>query len=472
MDSAPADPALAARIGGARELASLAGGVLAGATGALVAAQAGLPVAAAWTAAVTFLCIVWWLTEAIPLAATALVPIAVLPLVGVLSADQVASAYGDPLILLFLGGFLLSAAVEDCGLHRRLALGLVRRIGSSGRRLVLGFTLASSVLSMWMSNTATVMVLLPVALAVLDKVRHERLAACVLLGIAYGATIGGMATPIGSPPNAVFLGMYEQYTGRDLGFLGWMSFSLPVIAVLLPLTLAWLSRGLGGVPGVSLPAVGAWRSPEKRVLAVFVLAVCAWITRTAPYGGWSHWLALPGASDASVALVAAIALSLLPSGEGGRLLEWRHARNIPWDVLVLFAGGIAIAQAFEVSGLSRALGALPQGASDLPVVLLVLCTVALVTLLSEVSSNTATAVLVLPILAMLALGSGLDPLLLMMPAALAASCGFALPVATPPNAIVYGTGRLPLRVMLRRGLALDAAAALVITAVCSLVVAG
>ncbi len=431
-----------------------AGLLAAAATGALMLAAA-QPPAAAWTAAVTVLCAIWWMSEALPLPATAMIPLAVFPLTGVLSAAQVADAYGNPMILLFLGGFLLSKAMEESGAHRRIALQLMHRLGTSARRLVFGFMAASALLSMWVSNTATALMLLPVALAVVEQARQPRLAIAVLLGVAYGASIGGLGTPIGSPPNLVFLRVLEESTGTSISFLAWMSLALPVVLLFLPIAGLWLVRGLpaGAVP--ALPTVGQWRPEEVRVLSIFALTALAWITRSDPFGGWSQMLGLPGASDADVALLAALLLFALPNGRGGRLLEWQAAARIPWGMLILFAGGIAIAKAFVSSGLSQTLGAQLAGLGDWPLLLLIAATCLAVTFLTELNSNTATAALLMPILAATALAIEIDPILLMAPAALSASCAFMLPVATPPNAIVFGSGHVPIRTMIREGLALN-----------------
>ncbi len=434
---------------------------------AAAVAAAGLSGAAAVTAAVTLLCTVWWITEAIPLPATALVPVAVFPLSGVLSPGQVADAYGNPLILLFLGGFLLSKAMERSGAHRRIALELVSRVGGSPRRLVLAFMLSSALLSMWVSNTATAIMLLPVALATLERNSDRRLSVALLLGVAYGASIGGLGTPIGSPPNLVFLRVYEETTGLQMSFLDWMASCLPVVIVFLPLAALWLTRGVRADGQITLPAVEAWRSEERRVLLIFGLAALAWVLRSDPAGGWSRWLGLPQASDADVALLAALALFILPNGRGGRLLDWDSAMTIPWGMLILFAGGIAIAKAFVSSGLSDSIGTALSGATTLPLVLLILVISLSVTFLTEINSNTATAVLLMPILAAAAVAAEMDPRLLMIPAALSASCAFMLPVATPPNAVVFGSGQLPLRTMVHEGLALNLIGALIITAWCS-----
>lgn len=431
-----------------------AGLVLAGLATAWSVA-AGLPAAASWTVLVTVLCAVWWMTEALPLPATALLPLAVFPVVGVLTSEDVASAYGNSMILLFLGGFILSRGMESSGAHQRIALQMMQLFGGSGRRLVFGFMAAAALLSMWISNTATALMLLPVALAVVRGAENPRLAMALLLAVAYGSSIGGLGTPIGSPPNLVFLKVYEQSTGTAIGFLQWMSYGMPVVLLFLPLAAWWLSRHVRAGDQVSLPPPGSWTAAERRVLLVFALTALGWVTRTDPFGGWSQWWNLPGANDASVALLGALLLFILPNGRGERLLDWESAVTLPWGMLILFGGGIAIAKAFAESGLSDVLGAAFAGLQHLPVLLMVVLVAALVTALTELNSNTATAVLLLPVLAAVALSLGVDPLLLMLPATLSASCAFMLPVATPPNAIVFGSGQVPIQVMVREGLVLN-----------------
>lgn len=435
-----------------------------------VATAGGMPFAFSATLALTVLCALWWMSEAVDPAFTALLPLSVLPTLGILDAKQVAQSVGNELILLLMGGFMLSRALEGTGAHRRLAYAMVRAVGGgSGRSLVFGFTFATGLISMWISNTATVLIMLPVAYAVIEEYRDARLAVPLVLAIAYAASIGGLGTPIGTPPNLVFMQQYEQATGTAYAFSDWMKVGVPLIALLLPILAFGLSRGLGNSPPAQLPAVGPWRPAEKRVLAVFGLTALAWTTRAAPFGGWSGWLGLPGANDASVALLAVAAMALLPAGDGKPLLDWRAASNIPWGVLLLFGGGIALATAFQESGISDAISNTLVSARHLPVFAMMVIIIGSVVLLSEIASNTATAVLLMPILAAAAKGLGIEPALLMLPAAMAASIGFMLPVATAPNAVAYGSGLISNRDMLREGFWLDIVSALVVCAVCWMV---
>lgn len=422
---------------------------------------------ACWTAAVTILCAVWWIFEPIPIPATSLIPLATLPLLGVLTPAQVGESYGSPLVLLLMGGFILSTAMEKSGAHRRVALTMVNLFGgSSSRRLVFGFMAASAVLSMWISNTATTLMLLPVALAVIERSKDPSLAIPLLLGIAYAASAGGIGTPIGTPPNLVFREIYQQNTGVEVGFLTWMSWGIPVVLLLVPLIGVWLTRKLDYVGRFEMPAVGQWQTEEKRVFMVFSLTALAWVTRGQPFGGWSSWLGLPGANDASVALIAVVIMFLIPNGKGGRLLDWDTAGRIPWGMLILFGGGITIARAFVVSGLSAALGDVLAGIAGWPIIAMIAVICLSITFLTEMTSNTATTTLMMPILAAAALAAHLEPALLMVPAAMSASCAFMLPVATAPNTIVFSTNRFPTRLMAREGFALNLVGVCVITLVC------
>ena len=291
-------------------------------------------------------CIVWWIFEPVPIPATSLLPLAILPLTGVLTPAQVGQAYGSPLILLLLGGFLLSQAMEGSGAHRRIALGMIHLFGATDpRRLVLGFMVAAAVLSMWISNTATTLMLLPVALAVLEGAPdRERLAVPLLLGLAYAASVGGVGTPIGTPPNLIFMQVFEEFTGEAVSFSRWMSWGVPVVVLLVP-AMAWsLTRGMDRKLSLELPKVGPWQVEERRVLVIFGLTALAWVTRSEPFGGWKTWLDLPQANDASVALLAVVVMCIVPNGRGGRLLDWERANRIPWGVLLLFAGGICLAR--------------------------------------------------------------------------------------------------------------------------------
>jgi sodium-dependent dicarboxylate transporter 2/3/5 len=425
-------------------------------------------------AAVTLLCALWWIFEPIPIPVTSMIPLAVFAMTGILSSNQVAQAYGHPLILLLLGGFILSQSMAYSGAHRRIALMMVNAFGSSSpRHLVMGFMVASAILSMWISNTATTLMLLPVALATVESANDKRLTSALLLGIAYSASIGGIGTPIGTPPNALFMSTYNEATGSALGFLDWMKWGVPLVVVFIPLSMIWITRNLPSELKVEVPATGRWTSIEKRVLTVFAVTALLWITRQEPFGGWSGlegW-GLEKANDASVALLACIAMFIIPDGKAvdgkqGRLLNWETANKIPWGVLLLFAGGICIAKAFGQSGLSTLIGEYLSNVTALPIILVIALIALTVTFLTEMTSNTATTALLMPILAAAAIAADIDPAILMVPAAMSASCAFMLPVATAPNAIVYGSEKVTIQEMVRNGFALNLIGICLITVIC------
>jgi sodium-dependent dicarboxylate transporter 2/3/5 len=328
--------------------------------------------------------------------------------------------------------------------------------------------LAAAGLSMWISNTATTLMLLPIALAVLENDRLKPLTIPLLLGTAYAASLGGTGTPIGTPPNLIYMQVSQDQFGAATSFPLWMSFGVPVVVLFLPLMFFWLTRHVpyGALPKLERP--GRWQVAEIRVLIVFALTALAWMTRAAPWGGWQAWLDLPLANDASVAMLAVVLLCMLPNGDKehpGRLLDWKTIERIPWGVLILFAGGITIARAFIETGLSDTLATQLTQLSALPTWLMIVVLCLGVTFLTEVTSNTATTALLMPVLAATAAATGIPHELLMVPAAISASCAFMLPVATAPNAVVYGSGRVKVKDMMREGLVLNLLGAAIITAV-------
>ncbi|MEO1524972.1 MAG: SLC13 family permease [Planctomycetota bacterium] len=473
---------------------ALFGGPLAALAIGLTVALGGGNAEPAWTAAVVVLCAVWWVFEPVPIPVTSLIPIAVFPLVGVLTTAQVGQAYGHPLVLLMMGGFMLSAAMERSNTHRRIALTMVNWFGGGGGRgLVFGFMAASAVLSMWISNAATTLMLLPIAMAVVGKTDNSRLRVSLLLGIAYAASIGGIGTPIGTPPNLVFMREYSKLAETTAAasisdelvdvsnadssmtpiepptFIQWMSWSLPIAAVMLPITGFWLTRGLKSTSRIELPEVGRWRTEEVRTLAVFATTALLWMTRKDPFGGWSGWLGIEDAKDSSVALLAVVAMFLIPNGKakGEKLLSWESAVKIPWGILILYGGGIAIANAFGESGLSKTIGDQFKILAEVPPVLMIVATCLAVTFLTEVTSNTATANLLMPIMALATVAAGIEPRILMVPATISCSFAFMLPVATPPNAIVFGgSNDLSIKRMAQEGLVLNLIGVVIISAVC------
>lgn len=451
-----------------RRLALLGGPVLGAIVGASLNSQ-GVVTEACWTAAITTLCAVWWVFEPIPMPATALVPFAAFPLTGVVTHGAVANSYGHTLVLLMLAGSMIGMALERSGAHRRLALGMVRVVGGvKGGRVVIGFLLASAAMSMWISNTATVVMLMPIALAVLDYHGEDakRLSVPLLLAIAYGGAIGGTATPIGTPPNLILLNQYELTTGTQVSFAGWMAISLPMVIVMLPISALWLTRRIGSLGAARLPELGPWQPDERRVVIVFAVTALAWMTRSDPYGGWSTALGISGtAGDSSVALAAVVVMFLIPRGAGkeGSLLSWESAVRIPWGVFIMIGGGMAIGQAFEVSGLGEVLGNVLLPLTTLPTWVMIGVVALLSTFITEITSNTAVAVVLMPVLAGTGMAAGIDPWLLMVPATIGLNWAFMLPVATAPNAFVYGTGRITTKEMAREGISLNMMGCAVIT---------
>ena len=442
--------------------------------------RAGLDRTAAITAGIAVMMAVAWVSEVVPIPVTSLFPLVLFPAFGIADASDVAASYGKPTIYLFLGGFLLALGLQRCGLHKRIALRIVAAIGSRPSRLVLGFMLSSSLLSMWISNTASVLVMMPIGLAVLEQAKDAgvdrkivmRLGTAIMLGIAYAADIGGMATPIGTPPNLVLIELHGELVpgAAELGFGQWMLMGLPLAALFLTtgwLVLMMLFRferkalfGGGEVVRDSLRALGPIRRDELVCGGIFALTALAWMTGSdlqlggVTLVGWRSKLGLEGVGDASVAVFSACLLFAIPSRDhaGETLMTWDTAKGVPWGILLLFGGGFALAMGFEVSGLSVAIGEGMAGLKGMhPAVIMVLVCL-IVTFLTELTSNTATTTLMLPILARTADSLGVDPLLLMIPATLSASCAFMMPVASPTQAIVFGSGYVNIRDMVRAGI--------------------
>jgi len=441
-------------------------------------------------AAVTAWTAVWWVSAAAPIGATSLLPAALLPLTGALGAREVAPMYMHDLVLLFVGAFIVSLGLERWGVHRRMALGLVEVVGTSPRRLVFGFMLTAAFLSCWVNNTSTTLLMLPIAMAVVGSVEGERgtgrspFALSLLLGTAYSASVGGMATPVGTAPNQVFLGQFRERfpDAPEISFGQWPLAWGPLVVLYLPLGWLVLTRGALRVPAGSggsaaretirraREALGPMSTAEKRMAAVFAATAFLWVTRadlelgSLSIPGWVGLL-LPSSieaperfvTDATVASAMGILCFLVPAGERGeRLMDWPTAARLPWEVLLLIGGGFAIAGAFQASGLDRlfgsVLGPLFEGHSPWVVVL---CVVVFMAALTEVTSNTATTAVLLPVVGQAAVSAGLSPLVTMLPATIAASAAFMLPVATPPNAVVFSSRFVPAPTMARVGLWLN-----------------
>lgn len=477
----------------------------------VIPAPAELSVAGWRTTGVGLLMALWWVTEALPIPATALLPLVLFPVLDIAGVDAAARPYAHPLIFLFMGGFMIALAMERWDLPRRISLLVIRALGTRPRRLIAGFMLSTAFFSMWVSNTATTLMMLPIGLSVIHLVERgsgsgspdvpagaqREFAVALMLGIAYAASIGGVGTLIGTPPNAFMAGYMSEAYGIEVGFARWMTVGLPLVAVALPVAYLLLTRflfrlRLDRIPGGrkliegELEEMGAMTRPERRVAVVFALTALAWTTRPLLDD------VVPGLSDAGIAMTGAALLFLVPAGaddaklreardragggdgaeesegEGGAqhagfLLDWTWAKKLPWGVLILFGGGLSLARAIADTGLTEYIGGAVGGLSAFPTLAIVAAATAVTILLTELTSNTATAAAFLPIMASVAVGIGESPFLLVIPAALAASCAFMLPVATPPNAIVYGSGRLSIPRMAKAGVWLNLSLVVVIT---------
>lgn len=429
---------------------------------------------AAWMA-------IWWISECLPLAVTALLPIALFPLLGATTAREATAPFANEVVFLYLGGFLLAAALQHWHAHQRIALAVIARVGTESRQLVLGVMVATAFLSMWISNTATAAMMYPIALAIgslygdQPGARSQRVA--LLLGVAFAASIGGMATLIGTPPNLILAGAARELIGVNLDFFTFLKFGLPAALVLLPACWAILVLGFHrerlslGADGVQVlrdrrSALGRITQGERRVLTIFTMVALSWFFREPKViGGLTIFgltTVVPGLTDAGIAILGGILLFLVPArsadGSARPLITWREAREIPWDVLLLFGGGLSLAAAMESSGLATQIGAWMSALEGLPLPLVLLGVAVVTVIVSELASNAATASMGMPIAVALAAALDQPALLLMMTMGLSASAGYALPMATPPNAIVFGSGELSVREMARAGVVLDVVA--------------
>ncbi|MBN3582023.1 SLC13/DASS family transporter [Algoriphagus aestuarii] len=417
---------------------------------------------AAWMA-------IWWITEALPIAATAFLPLIFMPLLGILPIADVSENYMHPTVLLYMGGFLLATGIEKWNLHRRIALNIINLLGTDLRRIVLGFILATGILSMWISNSATSLMMLPIGLAVVNQFKSQlgesntsiadRLGKNIMLGIAYSASIGGLATLIGTPTNAIMAAVIKDLYDYSIGFNEWLAFGLPLVAVMLFICWYYLVSSANRLPknfslpdgkniiGNQLKALGNISYEEKSVMIVFGTVCLAWILRSFVLVKF-----LPEIDDTIIVLVGVVFLFILPSSSGDdRILDWKTAERIPWGVLILFGGGLALAAGFKETGLAEWIGQRFTLIEGISFFLLLLIIIASVNFLTEVTSNVATASMLLPILASVAFKLDLHPFGLMVGATLAASCAFMLPVATPPNAVVFGSGYLQMKDMVKAG---------------------
>ncbi|UCD20436.1 MAG: SLC13/DASS family transporter [candidate division WOR-3 bacterium] len=452
------------------------------------------------TAAVAVLMATWWITEAIPIPVTALLPLLLFPVLGIMTAKDVSMRYADQNIFLFMGGFFIAMAMQRWNLHKRIALYIVRLLGTSPNRIILGFMVSTAFLSMWISNTATTMMMFPIGLAVIyhaasmlerDKSKidttpgHFNFGTGLMLGIAYSASIGGIATLVGTPPNIVFAGIVKSMFPKapEIGFLDWLKIGFPLVLILLPITWYYLTRiavppKIKRIPGGKdvierdLHELGRIGLGEKLTLFVFIAVALAWIfRRNIDIGvfvvpGWTDLFGISAyVHDSTIAMAGAILLFLLPVDIKKRtfVLNWDWALRIPWGIILLFGGGFALAAGFQASGLAQWIGESLSFLHGVPVIIMILIICLLLTFLTEVTSNTATATMMMPVLGALAVATGAHPFLLMIPATMSASCAFMLPVATPPNAIIFGSGYLRIPDMARVGFSLNIIGAIVIT---------
>jgi len=449
----------------------------------------------AYTAGVAVLMAVWWMTEVIPLAVTALIPVALFPLLGIMTGKAVAETYFNHLIFLFIGGFLMALAMEKWHLHRRIALRLLLFIGLSPARILLGFMLTSAFLSMWISNTATTMMMVPILLSIVAKMEEvnasentKKMEKGLLLGIAYAASIGGIATLIGTPPNLSFVRIFKIYfpEAPDISFARWMIFALPLSILLLAITYIYLYKLFFGGKTNSFEigkdiidneyrSLGKMGYEERWVLVLFIVLALLWLFRRPIHlgsfniPGWSQLFAHPKwITDGNIAIFIGLLLFLIPAknqSQSSFIMDWKTAERIPWGIILLFGGGFALASGFKESGLSEFIGQQLTGLQNIHPVLILLLIVITITFLTELTSNTATVETFLPILAAMAVAVKINPLFLMIPATIAASFAFMLPVATPPNAIVFGSKKLKISDMVKTGFWLNITGIIILTLV-------
>ena len=459
----------------------LALGPLAFALTLLLAPPAGMSAGAWAVAGLTVWMAAWWMTEAVPLTVTALLPFIVLPLARVSSAEATAATYYSPILFLLLGGAFIALAIERTGLHRRLSLAILRAVGANGGpgRLLLAFMIAAALLSMFISNTSTALIMMPMALAVLEgggsvpdaegRVPQDGIAGALPMGVAFAASIGGLGTIVGSPTNAIAVGLLDKIVGVRITFLEWSLYGVPMVLLGVPLA-AWIIARVQSVAAhpfdiaaarSAIDAHASWTAPELRLVPIFVLAFLAWVTQPLvapllPPGSWT---------DGTIAVIAALALFLLPDGTGRPLLVWQEAERAPWSVIFMFGGGLALAAGMQSSGLADWTGQALLPLASWPLIAVALAVVALVIVVTEFASNVATATGIVPVVGALVVALAADPILLALPAALASSWGFMLPAGTGPNAIAWATGRIRIGRMVAAGALLDVAGALLIVGV-------
>ena len=436
----------------------------------------------AWlTAGVTILMTIWWISEAIPIYATGFIPIILFPLLGLFELKIVASSYAHPLVLLFLGGFIIASAMEGCGLHKRIALKILSLAGTSPSKIIAGFMFTTAFLSMWVSNTASTIMMLPIATSVIvffsrqKNIENNRFSKPLLLSIAYSASIGGAATLIGTPTNIMLASILSDSYNYEIIFIDWLIVGLPVTLVLIPLVWFFLNKIIFKVPSDNSRALettlfkmkkemGTATLKEKIVAIVFLLTAILWIFRKTLNSYFNLSL-----NDTSIGILGALLLFIIPSGSNERACNWKTANQIPWGVLFLVGGGIALSKAIKESGLAEWIGSFSNYLYGLDVYVLILISVALIILLTELNSNTATVATFSPILIIFAIGLEVNPLFFVIPTTIAASCAFMLPIATPPNAVVFGSGKVNINDMIRAGSILNIISVFVVTLVTLLI---
>ncbi len=441
-------------------------GLLAFAITVLVPAPAGMPSEAWLVAGLVVWMAAWWMTEAIPLTATALLPFLVLPFAGVMSARETAAAYYAPILFLILGGAFIALAIERTGLHRRLSLAILRTVGAGGgqSRLLLAFMISAALLSMLISNTSTSLIMMPMALAVLaggglEPDDQEGLAGALPIGIAFAASIGGLGTIVGSPTNGIAVALLDSMIGLEISFAQWTMFGLPIVLVGVPVAAFIISRvqKVSAHPfdvdaaRAAIDTHSKWTTPERRLVPIVLITFVLWMS--VPI--LKDYLPAGSLTNGTIAVAAGLALFMLPDGTGRPLLTWQEADRAPWGVIMMFGGGLALAAGMQASGLADWLGNALLPLSAVPLIIVALAIVAMVVLITEFASNVATASAIIPVVASLVVAMGADPMLLAMPAALAASWGFMLPAGTGPNAIAWATGRIKLPRMVGAGFILD-----------------
>lgn len=450
-------------------------------------------------AAVALLMAIWWVTEVVPIYVTALLPLALFPLLGILEAGETSENYGNKYVFLLLGGFFIAKAFEVHNLHQRLALIIIKILGTSRRMIILSFMVATAILSMWIANVSVALIMLPIALALISKIpeshKNDQFGLALMLAIAYSASIGGTGTLIGTPPNLIFVGVIEKIfpDAPEISFFQWMLLGIPLVTIFLPITWFYLIQYFGikgNFPGSKdiidqeLKSLGRITTAEKRILIIFSITALAWVFRkdfqfdNFIIYGWASRLGIDHlVHDATIAIIAAILMFLIPSGythdsgksEIRKLLDWKSASQVPWGVVLIVGGGYALADGFTKTGLADWMGMELTMIADFPVLLLVMSIIIILTLLTEITSNTATTNIFLPILASMAIASQIHPYLIMIPGTIACSCAFMLPSGTGPNTVIFGSGKVTIPQMAKCGLGLNLIGVVVVTLIIYLI---